>query len=218
MSSRGRGRPTAVAGPSVTRERVLAEAARMFGEEGYGGASMRRLAARLGVAQGTLQHLYPTKEVLWDAMVEEVLVPALAAPVPTEGFTSFAPEVLRARLEAAISRPGLSAAFLFDRSAGHEARLAALGARLRGVQERNLQVLAALSASGAIRVRDTEAVAAVLSVLLPTLSSAGPALRALYGFDLSDPDTRERLAAATTDVILRGMIDDRGASRAPGAP
>lgn len=210
MSGRGRGRPTAGAGPSVTRERVLAEAARMFGEEGYGGASMRRLAARLGVAQGTLQHLYPTKEALWEAMVEEVLVPALATPVPIEGFTTtYAPELLRTRLEAAISRPGLSAAILFDRSAGHEARLAALGARLMEVQERNLQVLAALSASGILRVRDTDAVAAVLSVLLPTLSSAGPALRALYGLDLEDSDTRERLAAAVTDVILRGMLEDR---------
>jgi AcrR family transcriptional regulator len=225
VSRRGRGRPSVAAGRTVTRERVLAEAARMFGEQGYGGASMRGLAERLGVAQGTLQHLFPTKIALWDAMVDEVLVPAYSVPVPESAFVAFAPDVVRARVDAAITRPGLSAAILFDRSEGHEARLLALGARLRGVQEQNLAALAGLAASGVIRVRDTEAVAAVLSVLLPTLSSAAPALQALFGLDLSDPGTRERIALAATDLLLRGLLEasadgpapDPGRSDAPTA-
>jgi hypothetical protein len=43
------------------------------------------------------------------------------------------------------------------------------------------------------------------------LSSAGPALLALLGLDLSDPDTRGPIAAAARDLFLRGMIDDDGA-------
>lgn len=53
----------------VRRQEILAAALELLAEEGYAGASLRKLAARLGIAQPSLYHYFATKEDL----VEQVL-------------------------------------------------------------------------------------------------------------------------------------------------
>lgn len=53
----------------VRRQEILAVALELLAEEGYAGASLRKLAARLGIAQPSLYHYFATKEDL----VEQVL-------------------------------------------------------------------------------------------------------------------------------------------------
>lgn len=55
-------------------EAVLAAAHEVFVAEGYGGFSVRSVAARVGVSLSTVQHYYPSKELL----VEEMLLAAAA--------------------------------------------------------------------------------------------------------------------------------------------
>lgn len=54
---------------SDRRQEILAVALELLAEEGYAGASLRKLAARLGIAQPSLYHYFRTKEDL----VEQVL-------------------------------------------------------------------------------------------------------------------------------------------------
>ena len=75
---------------------VLREALKLFAERGYGGASLRELARRLGVQQPSLYHYFETKEQL----VEQVIVhvgselltafPEITAPENLEDVPAFA--------------------------------------------------------------------------------------------------------------------------------
>src|SRR5437588_12403526 len=54
-----------------TRERILAEALNLFAESGYGGASMRELARRVGVRESSLYNHFPGKAAILEAIVSE---------------------------------------------------------------------------------------------------------------------------------------------------
>lgn len=65
-TAEARGR-TAVA----RRELILAAAAELFVERGYGGTSMREIAGRVGLLAGSVYHYYPAKENLFLAVQKE---------------------------------------------------------------------------------------------------------------------------------------------------
>jgi AcrR family transcriptional regulator len=54
-----------------TRERILAEALNLFAQSGYGGASMRELARRVGVRESSLYNHFPGKAAILEAIVSE---------------------------------------------------------------------------------------------------------------------------------------------------
>ena len=72
------------------REEVIAAALELLADEGYAGASLRKLAARLGIAQPSLYHYFRTKEEL----VEQVL-----ATYAGQMFFTLDPTRLPRRLE-----------------------------------------------------------------------------------------------------------------------
>jgi AcrR family transcriptional regulator len=72
------------------RQEILAAALELLAEEGYAGASLRKLAARLGIAQPSLYHYFRTKEDL----VEQVLDTYVK-----QMFSVVRPEDLPTRLE-----------------------------------------------------------------------------------------------------------------------
>ena len=52
---------------------ILDAARAVFAGEGYAKLSMRGVAARVGITLGTVQHYYPTKEALFEAMLLRTL-------------------------------------------------------------------------------------------------------------------------------------------------
>ena len=52
-----------------TRERILSEALQLFAESGYGGASMRELARRVGVRESSLYNHFAGKAAILEAIV-----------------------------------------------------------------------------------------------------------------------------------------------------
>ncbi|MBR0750626.1 TetR/AcrR family transcriptional regulator [Bradyrhizobium jicamae] len=54
-----------------TRERILAEALGLFAQSGYGGASMRELARRVGIRESSLYNHFPGKAAILEAIVSE---------------------------------------------------------------------------------------------------------------------------------------------------
>jgi AcrR family transcriptional regulator len=54
----------------VTRERLLAAAARHFARHGLAGALVDRISVEAGYAKGTLYNYFPTKEALFAAVIE----------------------------------------------------------------------------------------------------------------------------------------------------
>ena len=67
-----RGKASQTTGRGLARVgEILAAAHAVFVAEGYGGFSMRSVAARVGVSLSTIQHYYPSKELLVEAMLLE---------------------------------------------------------------------------------------------------------------------------------------------------
>jgi AcrR family transcriptional regulator len=64
---------------AARREEILASAKRLFVEEGYESATMRRIAAAVGVSGAALYVYFPDKEAILFAIAEETFAELLAA-------------------------------------------------------------------------------------------------------------------------------------------
>lgn len=53
------------------RKALLNESFNLFAQKGYGAITMRQIAQGLGVSTGTLYHYFPSKEALFEQLVEE---------------------------------------------------------------------------------------------------------------------------------------------------
>ena len=55
-----------------TKDRILTEALILFAEQGYKGANLRDLAARLGLSKSALYKHYESKEAIWNALLDKM--------------------------------------------------------------------------------------------------------------------------------------------------
>jgi AcrR family transcriptional regulator len=55
----------------ATREAIVAAAAKLFGENGFAGASVDQIAASAGVAKGAIYHHFPNKETIFEAVLRQ---------------------------------------------------------------------------------------------------------------------------------------------------
>jgi AcrR family transcriptional regulator len=81
------GRPPSMPAP---RERILAEAARLFARSGYENSSMADVAASLGVSKAAIYHYFRTKQEIYDAIILDILS-GLTATVSAEVARETAP-------------------------------------------------------------------------------------------------------------------------------
>lgn len=65
-------------GPALSRERILAEALSLIDGQGLEAFSFRTLAGRLGVQAMSLYHYFPSKQHLFEALVEICIAEAMA--------------------------------------------------------------------------------------------------------------------------------------------
>jgi AcrR family transcriptional regulator len=63
------------------RKQLLAQCFDLFAQHGYSALSMRQIAEELEVSTGTLYHYFPTKEALFQQLVEEVTQQTIFAAV-----------------------------------------------------------------------------------------------------------------------------------------
>lgn len=57
--------------PEERRDHIIAVAAEAFADEGYGATSMSTIAARLGGSKATLYKYFPSKELLFEAVMQQ---------------------------------------------------------------------------------------------------------------------------------------------------
>lgn len=103
------------AGDSGTREGILESARRQFAERGYGGATIRAIAAGADVDPALVHHYYGTKERLFAAAMELPVVPGEAireilATLVHEPGESVGKQLVRSAL-ALWERPDVQGAF-----------------------------------------------------------------------------------------------------------
>jgi AcrR family transcriptional regulator len=95
-----------------TRERLIATGRELFGERGYEGTSIASILEAAGVARGALYHHFPTKEALFDAVLDRLVAEiagvaadaARAAGDPLESLRAGCSAWLRMALDPAVQR------------------------------------------------------------------------------------------------------------------
>ncbi|XYK81640.1 MAG: TetR/AcrR family transcriptional regulator [Labrenzia sp.] len=100
------------------RTELAQKAAAYFSENGYGGASMRRIADHLGVSKSGLYHYFPSKEALFLAATEQVM-----RKVDSDHTVGAAPQEEQIQELMTAMRPdfGPEMALLFDYLRGKSA-------------------------------------------------------------------------------------------------
>jgi TetR/AcrR family transcriptional regulator len=112
----------------LTRSRMIAAAQRIFAQKGYGASSLRDIAAESGIAHGLIRHHFGSKELLWQAAVDDAVghyEAALASVFdetvpanPSEPPVETARQALRAFLNVAANNPDLVRIILHEGVAG----------------------------------------------------------------------------------------------------
>jgi AcrR family transcriptional regulator len=69
-ATRSVGRPPKMEAP---RERILAEATRLFSRAGYEATSLQEVAAAVGITKAAVYHYFPTKQVMYETIVVDLL-------------------------------------------------------------------------------------------------------------------------------------------------
>lgn len=96
--------------PELRRAEVLDAAVDAFAEHGFAETTFADVAARAGVSKGAVYHYFETKEGLFEAVVEERLVPAMVtdeALLAAHGGSAGVPvEQMLGRLWDTIAHPG----------------------------------------------------------------------------------------------------------------
>jgi len=201
------GRPSNETGPVITRAELLEAAQRMIANKGFDGTSIRGLAREAGVTHGTVQHHFPTKQAIWQAVVDEVIVPRVEGTVSqlSDDVSGGVEAAIATRLRQALTNQGLSGTVLLDSSDGALERMGYLADATQASRSAGLTQLQSLAAEGALRPVNPTAIGA-LDIALFCLGSAADALRTFLDIDIADDKQREALVADITDIYLYGVL------------
>jgi len=158
------GRPTASAGPGLTRERVVAAALTLVRKEGFEAVNVRRLAADLGVWAGAVSHHAPSKDDLLDDVADILLGACPVAFTARMDWRKRLRLVVRALAQIAadnhgfadwtVTRINLSSPRPNGRAVGLVFREIFLGAGLSNAKAGAAAVAAHASVLGAIKLSD----------------------------------------------------------------
>jgi AcrR family transcriptional regulator len=59
--------------PLQKRREILAVAATVFSQHGYGGTNLQRVASAAGMGKSSLYHYFPTRDALFEALLQDLL-------------------------------------------------------------------------------------------------------------------------------------------------
>jgi TetR/AcrR family transcriptional regulator len=174
-------------GGEATRRRLLTEAVRLFGRQGYEGTSLDAVSSAAGVRKQTLLYYFPSKDALLQACVQETsrrVAVALSEALEEETSSGKAEAVVRTVFRLAEEWPEFPQ---FIREAGRLGPevIERFAAELEGLRLRALAFLANGMREGQIREQDPALLLFTLyTAVVGSLTEAG-VLRAVVGEDES---------------------------------
>jgi AcrR family transcriptional regulator len=78
------------------RKELLGKCFDLFAQKGYGSITMRQIAQSLGVSTGTLYHYFPSKQALFEQLLEEISQQDVAIALAELGERKILPEAMEA--------------------------------------------------------------------------------------------------------------------------
>ena len=148
--------PAPVAPPAGRREEILAVAARLFADDGFDKATMRRIGKEAGIQPASLYYHFETKEDLLDEIVRRFLsgLPARYAALAARGGdpAKLLHDLVAFGFRASLENPAVMAIIIHERKLfAAEPRFAYVGKTLREVERIWLSALERGVAEGAFR-------------------------------------------------------------------
>jgi len=133
---------------------IIAEAVRVFAECGFEGSAIATIADRIGLSKQNLMYYFPTKQVLYQRVLDDVLDDWLARMANLADDTREPGEVLRSYIQAKLrfsrEQPAASRVFALEVINGAQLYGAQIERRLVPLLRRDIDVFEQWIAAGKI--------------------------------------------------------------------
>jgi len=188
------------------REQILVEAMKCFAENGFRGTTTRSLAERVGITEAALYRYFPSKEALYQAIVDRkmrapeavsLLAPAAERRDDRAVFGGLAREIFRRMQED----PAFLRILFFTALENHALSQPFFASRVRRLREFVADYVALRIREGAFRPVDPALAArAFLGMLFDHMN-----VRIIFHQTDAYPQTLDEAADTFTSIFLGGM-------------
>lgn len=195
--------------PTASRTRkeqaILREAENQFAQFGYEGASLENIAAAAGISRHNLLYYFPSKEALYQRVLDDVLTQWLsgmedlsAADEPEEALKRY----IRAKMRSSRERPNGAKVFTMEVMAGAPRYTAAIVERVAPQLKAEVKAFERWARDGRIaRVNFTH-----LMFIIWSVTQAYAEQEAQFALLLGKPELTERDYQNAEDLICRMVL------------
>jgi TetR/AcrR family transcriptional regulator len=193
----------------VRKERlILDEAEAQFARYGYEGASLENIAAALGLSRHHLLYYFPSKELLYRRVLDDVMTQWLAGmgelavgDDPESGLRRY----IAAKLRSSRERPDGSAVFTQEVIAGAPRYADAITARVAPMLAADVRVFERWAREGRIARLDFRHLMFVIWAVTQAYADLAPQFALLLGKPALDSADFSAARAVIERLVLRGV-------------
>ena len=193
---------------SAKREAILTAALNTFSQYGFHGTRIEQIAEQAGVSKTNLLYYYPSKEVLYVAVLRQILHIWLA---PLKAFREdFAPlaaieEYIRLKLEVSRDYPQASRLFCMEMLAGAPLLMDELTGDLKALIDEKYMLIAGWVKSGKLAPVDPHHLIFMIWASTQHYADFAPQIEAVTGATLRDETFFNQTVENVQRMIIEGI-------------
>lgn len=193
---------------SAKREAILTAALNTFSQYGFHGTRIEQIAEQAGVSKTNLLYYYPSKEVLYVAVLRQILDIWLA---PLKAFREdFAPlaaieEYIRLKLEVSRDYPQASRLFCMEMLAGAPLLMDELTGDLKALIDEKSMLIAGWVKSGKLAPVDPHHLVFMIWASTQHYADFAPQIEAVTGATLRDETFFNQTVENVQRMIIEGI-------------
>ncbi|ENT4820835.1 TPA: HTH-type transcriptional regulator RutR [Citrobacter freundii] len=193
---------------SAKREAILTAALNTFSQYGFHGTRIEQIAEQAGVSKTNLLYYYPSKEVLYVAVLRQILHIWLA---PLKAFREdFAPlaaieEYIRLKLEVSRDYPQASRLFCMEMLAGAPLLMDELTGDLKALIDEKSMLIAGWVKSGKLAPVDPHHLIFMIWASTQHYADFAPQIEAVTGATLRDETFFNQTVENVQRMIIEGI-------------
>lgn len=193
---------------SAKREAILTAALNTFSQYGFHGTRIEQIAEQAGVSKTNLLYYYPSKEVLYVAVLRQILDIWLA---PLKAFREdFAPlaaieEYIRLKLEVSRDYPQASRLFCMEMLAGAPLLMDELTGDLKALIDEKSMLIAGWVRSGKLAPVDPHHLIFMIWASTQHYADFAPQIEAVTGATLRDETFFNQTVENVQRMIIEGI-------------